>query len=292
MEGAFAVIGMGKLGGGEMTATSDLDLLCIYDAADGVLSDGPKPLDALSYYTRLIRRLIAAIAAPTAEGVLYEIDMALRPSGGAGPTAVRLSAFAKYFEDDAWTWEKMALCRAHVLTGPAAFRTALEAKVQAILTAPRDPQATLKDVAAMRRRIEQAKPASGPWDVKHVRGGLIDIDFIIQALQLVHAPETPAVLQRATPAAVSALAAAGALSAEEEARLLKAGRLLRAVLQFTRLSQEGAFDPAAAGPAFRAALAHAVELAGPDALEPSLAAAEANVLEIYNRIIESRAGPA
>ena len=108
--GRVAVMGMGKLGSFELTAGSDIDIILLYDYDDDAgESSGPKPLDATRYFTRITQRLIAALSAPTAEGVLYEVDMRLRPSGNKGPVATRINAFAKYQREEAWTWEHMAL---------------------------------------------------------------------------------------------------------------------------------------------------------------------------------------
>lgn len=116
-EGAcLSVLGMGKLGSRELTASSDLDLLLIYDLPNGQAeSDGPRPVAPSQYYTRVTQRLIAALSAPTAEGVLYELDMRLRPSGKAGPLATNLTAFERYQTSSARTWEHMALTRARAL---------------------------------------------------------------------------------------------------------------------------------------------------------------------------------
>ena len=116
--GSAVVVAMGKLGGREMTAASDVDLILIYDFdREAEQSDGPKPLAPQHYYTRLTQRLINAISARTPEGALYEVDMRLRPSGQKGPVATQLSSFASYQANEAWTWEHMALTRARVIAG-------------------------------------------------------------------------------------------------------------------------------------------------------------------------------
>ena len=111
-------IAMGKLGGAELTAGSDVDMILLYDHdADAIGSDGEKSLDPTLYYARLTQRLIAAVSAPTAEGVLYEIDLRLRPSGNKGPVATHVEAFEKYQQSEAWIWEHMALTRARPVAG-------------------------------------------------------------------------------------------------------------------------------------------------------------------------------
>ena len=113
--GKVAILGMGKLGSRELTAGSDVDLILLYDHdADAEESDGRKPLAPSHYFTRLTQRLIAAVSAPTAEGVLYELDLRLRPSGNKGPVATHIESFSKYQRQEAWTWEHMALTRARV----------------------------------------------------------------------------------------------------------------------------------------------------------------------------------
>ncbi|MEQ1931051.1 MAG: bifunctional [glutamine synthetase] adenylyltransferase/[glutamine synthetase]-adenylyl-L-tyrosine phosphorylase, partial [Parvularculaceae bacterium] len=129
--GGVAVIGLGRLGAGAMTASSDIDLIFVYDAPEGAQSAGPRPAEANVWYPKLVRRALAALSATTEEGTLFEVDMQLRPSGGAGPTAVSLSAFEKYYAADAWTWEARALLKARVVAGDpdvaATVRTMIDA---------------------------------------------------------------------------------------------------------------------------------------------------------------------
>src|SRR5262249_36859514 len=134
--GAFAVVAQGKLGGREMTERSDLDLVFVYTyAEDAQASDGQKPLDPAQYFSRLGQRFIAALTAQTAAGPLYEVDMRLRPSGNKGPVSVRLSTFAEYHAGaSSWTWERMALTRARVLSGPPELCAAVDAAIRAALT--------------------------------------------------------------------------------------------------------------------------------------------------------------
>ena len=132
------------------------------------------------YYTRLTQRLISAFTAPTAEGILYEVDMRLRPSGQKGPVATQLSSFVHYQASEAWTWEHMALTRARVISGPPALRAAVETAIRDVLVKPRDRAKTAADVRDMRARIEKEKGTRDPWELKQVRGGLVDLEFIAQ----------------------------------------------------------------------------------------------------------------
>ncbi|TPW29427.1 bifunctional [glutamine synthetase] adenylyltransferase/[glutamine synthetase]-adenylyl-L-tyrosine phosphorylase [Martelella alba] len=180
-----AVLAMGKLGSAELTAGSDVDVIVLYDCDDPLsMSDGEKPLDVTRYFARLTQRLVAALSAPTAEGVLYEVDMRLRPSGNAGPLATRLAAFEKYQKNEAWTWEHMALSRSHPLCGDASLLRDAGAVIDDVLSKQRDPKSLAFDVADMRARIGREKPAKSLWDLKLVDGGLIDIEFLAQYSRL------------------------------------------------------------------------------------------------------------
>ncbi len=304
----LALIAMGKLGGREMTIRSDLDLIMVFETgadeaaaeSGSAESGGPKPLPVSTYYARLSQRLISAITAPTREGALYEVDMRLRPSGKSGPLATGLEGFVRYQADSAWTWEHMALTRARAISGPAGLRARVDAAIREVLRRPRDPDPLLRDVAEMRERIAQEHRAATPWDVKYLRGGLVDIEFVAQYLQLRHAADHPAVLRQNTAAALDALAAEGLLDRDAAAALIEALRLWQRVQAYLRLTVDGDFDPEQAPPALRDGLARA---AFPDHAETvDFARAEAWAREAagraqgwYRAIIEQPAaalGPA
>lgn len=179
--GRIAVLAMGKLGSRELTAGSDIDIILLYDHdADADYSDGEKQLAASQYYIRLTQRLIAALSAPMAEGVLYEVDMRLRPSGNKGPVATHIEAFGKYQRNDAWVWEHMALTRARAIAGDQSFRDEIDAEVDAILAIPSEVKKTAKEMTDMRALIANEKPPRDKWDLKLRSGGLIDLEFIAQ----------------------------------------------------------------------------------------------------------------
>ncbi|MGH6763111.1 MAG: bifunctional [glutamine synthetase] adenylyltransferase/[glutamine synthetase]-adenylyl-L-tyrosine phosphorylase [Phyllobacterium sp.] len=179
--GQVAVLGMGKLGSRELTASSDIDIILLYDHdADADESDGEKPLASSHYFARLTQRLVAALSAPTAEGVLYEVDLRLRPSGNKGPVATHYDSFSKYQRADAWTWEHMALTRARAIAGDASLIGRTEKEIEDIIALPRDAGKIARDVAEMRVLIEQEKPPADPWDLKLIPGGIIDLEFIAQ----------------------------------------------------------------------------------------------------------------
>ncbi|MBM2291058.1 glutamine-synthetase adenylyltransferase [Sulfitobacter pseudonitzschiae] len=175
-----AVLGMGSLGAGTLSATSDLDMIVIYDPLDADASDGPKSLATRPYYARLTQALITAITTNTAQGKLYEVDMRLRPSGNQGPVATSWASFQDYQSKEAWTWEHLALTRAQAIAGPQDLIADIEAFRQSLMRGPRDRSQTLRDVADMRARIAAAKHPAGPWDTKLGRGRLQDIELASQ----------------------------------------------------------------------------------------------------------------
>jgi glutamate-ammonia-ligase adenylyltransferase len=183
--GVVAILGMGKLGSRELTAGSDVDLILLYDHdKDAEESGGEKPLAPSHYYARLTQRLIAAVSAPTAQGVLYELDLRLRPSGNKGPVATHIESFVKYQREQAWTWEHMALTRARGIAGEEKFLARVEREVEKVISRPRDAAKLAKDALDMRALIEEEKPPRDIWDLKLIPGGLIDLEFIAQVATL------------------------------------------------------------------------------------------------------------
>ncbi len=258
-DGAMAMVAMGRLGGSEMTFGSDLDLIFVYDhPAEASRSDGAKPLPAVQYFARLSQRMIGALTALTAEGRLYEVDMRLRPSGTSGPIAVTLQRFADYQRENAWTWEHLALTRARVVVGPAGLKAAIEAAIIAVLTAPRDRDKLFAEVADIRRRIDKEYGSDDLWNIKYVRGGLVDNDFIAQSLQLANGARHPEILSRNTAAAFDRVGAAGVVAAPIADRLAGAARMLGNVHFLLRLCTTGDFIEQAASTDLEIALAAAV----------------------------------
>ena len=180
----LVILGLGRLGGGALTHASDLDLVFLFTGDHASESEGQRPLGATLYFNRLAQRVIAALSVPTAEGALYEVDTRLRPSGAQGPLAVNLDSFARYQHESAWTWEHMALTRARTLYGPEAARDALDAITAAVLSAPRDPEKLRADVLHMRGEMAEHKVPKSALDVKLLRGGLVDLEFLIHCQQL------------------------------------------------------------------------------------------------------------
>ena len=284
--GAAVVLAMGKLGSREMTAGSDLDLIVIYDFEQGALeSDGERPLAPVQYYARLTQRLISALSAPTSEGALYDVDMRLRPSGQQGPVATRLSSFRDYQSSEAWTWEHMALTRARVVAGPPHLRDDVEAAIRYCLVQPRDRVKIVADVREMRDKIAAEKGTQNHWDIKNVRGGLIDLEFIAQFLQLIHAAKHPDILETSTLGALRRLRDKGLLSPNHAEVLLPAGRLLSDLTQIMRICSEGPFKPETAPLGMRELLTRAGESPTFEAMECRLIESLASVAQAYDEIV-------
>ena len=231
--GGLAVVLLGKAGGREMMAGSDLDMLLVYDHAPDVAeSDGPRRLPVSQYYIRAAHAVVAALTAPGADGALYAVDMRLRPSGNKGPVAVSLASFRHYHAAEAWTWERMALTRARVVAGPPALCHALEAAItEAIASA--DPARVRPDATAMRVRTLHELPPHGAWDVKLMPGGQVEVEFIVQTALLLHPAALPAQTIRT---AIARLGTLGALDAAEQAALTAADRVWRTVQGLLRIT--------------------------------------------------------
>jgi [glutamine synthetase] adenylyltransferase / [glutamine synthetase]-adenylyl-L-tyrosine phosphorylase len=180
----FVILALGRLGGGELTHASDLDLIYLFTGDYRAESNGPKPLGAVHYYNRLAQRVTSGLSVATAAGPLYEIDTRLRPSGAKGPLAVSLEGFAHYQREEAWTWEHMALARARAVYGSPSARAVTEAIIKDVLSRPREEHKLVKDAVKMRRDMAEHKPPKGPLDVKLCDGGLVDLEFCIHVAQL------------------------------------------------------------------------------------------------------------
>ncbi len=284
--GEAAVVAMGKLGSREMTAASDLDLITVYDfTGEDAESDGSKSLPGSHYYTRFTQRLIAALSAQTAEGSLYQVDMRLRPSGSQGPVATRLVSFIDYQEHSAWTWEHLALTRARVVSGPPELRQVIERTISEVLRRPRDRAQVAADVRAMRTKIEAEKGTRDIWDLKHVRGGLVDIEFLTQFLQVVSAHDHPEVLDQNTERALAKLLQAQVITLDDADILVPAATLYHTLTQVLRLCLDKPFAPDDAPRALKDLLARASEMPDFASLEATLKDTLRAVHDAFERIV-------
>jgi glutamate-ammonia-ligase adenylyltransferase len=283
--GDAVVLAMGKLGGREMTANSDLDLIVVYDFDQAAPeSGGDRPLHAVPYFARLTQRLVSALTTQTNYGRLYDVDMRLRPSGRAGPVATSLAAFAAYQRDEAWTWEHLALTRARVVSGAPALAARVTAVIRDVLRRPRGPEMA-RDVIAMRRAIAKEKGDADRWDLKYAAGGLIDLEFIAQYLQLAHGAEAPEIFDTATAQVFDKAVHAGVLGVEDAEVLRPAARLYQDLGQALRLCVAPPFDPQAAGAGVRDLLTRAADVPDFATLEAYLGEAQERVRRCFERIV-------
>ncbi len=275
-----AVLGMGSLGAGRLNAASDLDLIVIYDAEASDFSDGPRPLDARSYYARLTKAFLTAISVPTAEGRLYEVDMRLRPSGRQGPVATGIASFENYQRDEAWTWEHMALTRARRVAGSVALGDRLETFRRALLAEKSTGETIAQDVTEMRARLAAAKPAHGLWDAKAGPGRLMDIELIAQFCALRaghHARRVEAQLRAGTKS--------GILTAQSEQQLLEAYRLCWTMQSTGRLLADQISDIADLGPGGQKFILSSAGAETSDALAETLGAHCMRAEQVIKRVL-------
>jgi glutamate-ammonia-ligase adenylyltransferase len=282
-----AILAMGKLGSREMTASSDLDLILIYDFDhENPDSDGARSLHGAQYFARFTQRLISAFTTRTNYGVLYEVDMRLRPSGRAGPVASRLDSFAQYQDREAWTWEHMALTRARVISSSPDFRCRIEQIIREVLTRPRDSAVIASDVAEMRRAIALEKGEDDIWDLKYAAGGMVDIEFIAQYLQLVHAADRPEILSVNTLAVLDNATRLGVLPPSAAEVLRPAARLYHDLTQILRLCVSGKFRPETAGEDLLRVMTRAGDAPDFSSLEARVRETQIEVRRVFRALIE------
>jgi glutamate-ammonia-ligase adenylyltransferase len=287
------VLAMGKMGSREMTATSDLDIIILYDAEGQEASIGPRPLTASAWFARFTQSLIAALTAPTAEGAVWSIDTRLRPSGRQGTVASPLDGFIAYQVDKAWTWEHLALTRARAVVGRPDLMADAEAAIAATIAAPRDRRATIRDTADMRARVAEAARGArrDPWALKQVRGGLMDVEFVAQAGLLARAkaePDRP----RAPAAALALLAREGLIAGPDAALLAASHHLHMRLQQIGRIAMSAEPHPGRIGPGLAAVMARAAgqgDLAG---VEAALRALQQDAGAIVDRLLPAQGAPA
>lgn len=285
-DGEVAVVALGKCGSREMSAGSDLDLMTLYRANSPGAASSIKEWSADVFYGRFTQRLIAALSTPTGEGELYEVDMQLRPSGTKGPVAVSHAAFEDYYAQEAETWELMALTRARVVwaTSPA-FAADAETAIETALRRPRDRGRTAHDVREMRELMERERPPKGDWDLKLSPGGLVDIEFAAQFLQLAHAA-AGGPLRANTAEALDQAEAAGLAPAAPMEALKTAWRLQQDLTQLLKLALTDADDPADQPKGFRQILSRAGGARDLKGLRSRLDKARAAARQAYDIIVK------
>ncbi len=280
MPGRGAVLlGMGSLGAGRLNAGSDLDLILIYDAAGVETSEGRRPLPYKTYYARLTQAMVTALSAHTAEGRLYEVDVRLRPSGRQGPVATSIQSWRDYQQNEAWTWEHLALTRARVMAGTAELSEEVEGFRREIIADKGKGAAVRADVAAMRARLQEAKPAKAAWETKNGPGRIMDIELVAEMAALMDGDPARQVERQITNAKTL-------ISKEDRETLLKAYRFLWQLHCAAKLLSDKPLDPGALGEGGKAFLLRETGMAdGPAliaALSAQVTAAEAAVARQFD----------
>ena len=287
---SFAVIALGKLGSREMTFSSDIDLVFVYDNPDfDKRSDGEKNHVGSVYFNRLAQRFVGALSAMGRTGRLYEVDTRLRPSGKQGLLAVSTGAIRHYFDELAWTFEYMAFTKARVIIAPPPLREALDHFIYRQLVKPRDAQKLKTDAYDMRERIAKERPASGIWSVKYARGGLMDIDFIAQYLMLLHAPVSPSARPGSALDAFEWLRREGRIDPEAAQSLIDSAKFLVNIFNILRLCSDGNFDEDAAPPGLKKLLVQSVREKDFESARARLIQVEQSVFERYIGFLKNQA---
>jgi len=226
----FAVIGYGSLGGGELGFASDLDLVFVYDGALAQReSDGARPLEGARYFARIAQRTVHWLTAQSHAGKLYDVDVRLRPDGSKGLLVASLEAFADYQRERAWIWEQQALVRARPIAGDASTMQRFTQLRAEVLAKPRPPDDVRAQVSTMRARwrAERDRSTSLLLDLKQGAGTLLDIEFIVQMLVLLHAGSQPRLLDSSNTASlIAAAASSDALTGSDAASLTAAHAVL------------------------------------------------------------------
>lgn len=281
--GEFAVIAMGKLGSRQMTPASDADLIFVFDTPEeDMVTDGKKPISAGLYFTRFCQRYINALSVHTGEGQLYEVDMRLRPHGKSGPIALPLASIHKYYEDEAWTWEHLALTRARVVAGDAALCEKTEKMLREIALTKRDAEKIREDTLSMRARVLKQHGSDNPLAIKHAKGGLMDLEFLCQYLRLKYGPEHPDILHPNSMDSLKEMKASGILPEETADRLMDILKLYLNISGLKQLCLGGRKIDESIPLALKNALAKAGEVDNFDALAKKLKTAQDDIDRLLN----------
>ena len=284
----ICILGMGRLGSRELTSTSDLDLIFLYNYDEASeYSDGEKQLPASLYFIRLIQRFIAAMSSPTGEGVIYELDFRLRPSGNAGPLATHLDAFMKYQREDAWVWEAQALTRARPIAGDEALCRKVEQELPLILADASKDKDLCSEIGKMRAMIEKEKGSKDPWNVKLVSGGMLDVEFIAQWLALENRSNSGLTGTRE----ILLHPDVSQLNEASREKLVKAFDLYASVMQIKRICVGSSADVNETPKGFKDILCSALDLPDIAACEAHLTATQHQVRELFTSLMKGKKNP-
>jgi len=282
--GSLAVLSFGRLASKQMGYSSDLDIVFVYDVDGDRQSQGVKPIDAISWYTRFVRRIVTGLSSGSMQGGGYDIDMQLRPSGGKGPAAVQFSAFQNYYRNDAWMWELMALTKSRLVYGSEKLTKKITDEITSILCVPRKPDKVGDEVVEMRQRMFDNNPPQSIWDRKRIGGGGTDIDFLLHYLALTSADKTgrPPVSSRDQ---LKFYNAHGQLTEDQFKKLDNAFLLDEKVNQIARLSEGKIFNPERDGRAFITLLLNVCGMPDVAKLQKILERNDRQVQKIFSDLI-------
>jgi glutamate-ammonia-ligase adenylyltransferase len=245
-QGRFAVLGMGKMGGRELDYNSDLDLVFVYDADEDAYSSGGAQgkLPAHDFYVRVGQKLITYLSAPTEEGIAYKIDMQLRPSGKAGPLVSSLEAFRDYHRTSSQLWERQSLIKARYVAGDSILGKILEKVAADFAYGSGLSREAVGEIHHLRMRMERelAGESDSHFNLKKGRGGIVDIEFLTQMLQLTHGVRHPSLRCRGTLKALKALHHQEILKKKEYATLADGYLFLRRLDHRLRLERDQSID--------------------------------------------------
>ena len=300
-EAAFAIVGMGKLGGMELNYHSDLDIIFIYEGdgetrpAEGTANDRFKPQTNQQYFARLAQRIISVLTLMTQEGHVYEIDTRLRPSGNQGPLVTSLPAYREYHESSAAPWERQALIKARVVAGSAQLAASYDRLTEEIVYERDLPENLAEEIYRLRQRMEKelGRESDQHRNIKTGRGGMVDVEFIAQYLQLLHGKGRKTLHCRNTVDALHALQSEGLISLIDYENLLSGYKFLRRLENKLRLVHDQSVNELSADPAYLTKLARHLDY--PDSSGPpeqlfleEYAATTQTIREIFERILNCR----
>ncbi len=279
----FTLLAMGSLGSENMSCTSDLDLILIYDPLDQERSDGKRSLSTRQYYARLTQALVSALSSHMAEGQLYDIDMRLRPSGRKGPVATSLEAFKHYQLTSAWTWEHLALTRARALTDEHELAIELESFREELIARPSNERQVVTDVQDMRGRLAEnvsLPVVNDTWEVRHGEGRMLDIELIAQTGALLAGS-----VDRSVNGQIDAARQTGWMTSEDSEILKQGYKRLNEVNQALRLTVEGDFNCDTAGTGIKEFLLQQTGINSIDSLAQNLQDDRARSQQVVNRLL-------
>lgn len=291
----FAIIGMGKLGGRELNYHSDLDIIYVYDGPG--MTNGARSISNHEYFAKLGQKIISILATPTCEGYAYKIDTRLRPSGNAGPLVTSLESFRIYHREEAHLWERQALTKARVIVGEDRLRESLEEIIHDTVYGAAVDEEARREIHRLRMRMEHevAREGAGSYNIKTGRGGMVDVEFVVQYLQLRYGRDFPPIRSVATLEALDAVHACGLLSSDDYRDLRKGYVFLRHMENRLRLIHDYSMNDLGGSKGYLNKLARRLgydeKLRNPgESLMADYERITESVRRVYDRILGEEAG--